>query len=41
LIGFLILPFLGIWMIVLVIVAAIKASNGERFRYPLTIRFVR
>jgi uncharacterized Tic20 family protein len=40
LIGFLILPFLGIWMIVLVIIGAIKASNGEHFRYPLTIRLV-
>jgi uncharacterized Tic20 family protein len=41
LIGFLLLPFWGLWLIVLVIVAAIKASNGEHFRYPLTIRFVK
>jgi uncharacterized Tic20 family protein len=27
--------------VVLVIVAAVKASKGELFRYPLTIRFVR
>lgn len=27
--------------VVLVIVAAVKASNGESFRYPLTIRFVK
>lgn len=27
--------------VVLVIVAAVKASKGEVFRYPLTIRFVR
>ena len=40
-IGFFILPFLGVWLIVLVIIAAIKANNGERFRYPLTIRFVK
>jgi uncharacterized protein len=39
-IGFFILAFLGIWLIVLVIIAAIKASNGEHFRYPLTIRLV-
>jgi uncharacterized Tic20 family protein len=39
-IGFFILPFLGIWILVLVVVAAIKASNGEHFRYPLSIRFV-
>jgi uncharacterized Tic20 family protein len=41
LIGFFLLPFLGLWLVVLMIVAAIKASNGERFRYPLTIRFVK
>jgi len=40
LIGFFILPFLGIWLIVLVVIAAIKASNGEYFRYPLTMRLV-
>lgn len=28
------------WLVV-VIVAAVKASKGEMFRYPLTIRFVR
>jgi uncharacterized Tic20 family protein len=28
-------------MIVLPIVAAIKASNGESYRYPLTIRFIK
>jgi uncharacterized protein len=41
LIGFLILPLLGLWLVVLMIIAAIKASNGERFRYPLTLRLVR
>ena len=40
LIGFFLLPILGIWMVVLVVIAAIKASNGEYFRYPLTIRLV-
>ena len=34
-------PVLGLWIVVLVIVAAIKASNGEHFRYPLTIRFIK
>jgi uncharacterized Tic20 family protein len=32
---------LGVWIVVLVIVAAIKAVNGEDFRYPLTIRLLR
>ncbi len=27
--------------VVLIVVAAVKASKGELFRYPLTIRFVR
>ena len=40
LIGFLILPVIGIAWLALTIVAAVKASNGETFRYPLTIRFV-
>jgi uncharacterized Tic20 family protein len=40
-VGFLLLPLWGLWLIVLVVVAAIKASNGEHFRYPLTIRFVK
>jgi uncharacterized Tic20 family protein len=30
----------GIAWLVLVIVAAMKANNGEMYRYPLTIRFV-
>ena len=41
LIGFLILAVLGIAYLVLVIVASFKANNGEVYRYPATIRFVR
>ncbi len=41
LIGFVILFAAMIMMIVLPIVAAIKASNGESYRYPLTIRFIK
>jgi uncharacterized protein len=41
LIGFLILPiFLIIWL-VCTILAAVRTSNGERYRYPLTIRFLK
>jgi len=40
LIGFLILPFLWVLNAVLVIVASIKASDGELYRYPITIRFI-
>lgn len=31
---------LGLVALVLIIIATIKASNGEEYRYPLTIRFV-
>lgn len=31
--------FLGAWL-TLAFVGAVKASNGETYRYPLTIRFV-
>ena len=41
LIGIPILIAAMIMMIVLPIVAAIKASNGESYRYPLTIRFIK
>jgi uncharacterized Tic20 family protein len=40
LIGILILIALGIAYVVLVIIASVKANNGELYRYPLTIRFV-
>ena len=43
LIGILLFPVLfaiAIAWIVLTIVAAVKANNGEVYRYPLTIRFV-
>ena len=41
LIGILLLLALGVGAFVLTIVAAIKASNGEWYRYPLAIPFVR
>ena len=40
-IGFFILPVLGIVNIVFIIIAAIKANGGEPYRYPMTIRFVK
>ena len=40
-IGFVVLPALGILDTVLTIVAAVKTANGEHYRYPLTIRFLR
>jgi uncharacterized Tic20 family protein len=41
LIGFAIIAVAVILMIALPIVAAVKTSNGESYRYPLTIRFVK
>ena len=40
LIGFLILPVLALVQIICTILAAIKASEGSYYRYPLTIRFL-
>ena len=40
-IGILILLALGIAYVFLVIIASVRANNGELFRYPLTLRFVR
>ncbi len=40
LVGLLLLPAVLLTWFVLVIVGTVKASNGEYYRYPLTIRFV-
>jgi uncharacterized Tic20 family protein len=40
LVGLLALPAVIVTWFVLAIVAAVKASNGEDYRYPFTIRFV-
>lgn len=41
LIGIPLLVVLGIFHLIMVIVAAISASNGTPYRYPLTIRFIK
>jgi uncharacterized protein len=41
LIGFVLLPMIGLFDAIMIIIAALKASNGERYQYPLTIRFVK
>ena len=41
LIGALLLPIVGILWLVFTIIGAVKASNGELYRYPLTIRFLK
>jgi hypothetical protein len=40
LIGFLLVPVVGLLWLVLTIIGSVKASNGEDYRYPLTIRMV-
>jgi uncharacterized protein len=39
-VGFLLMIVHGIFAIVMTIIAAVRTSNGEQFRYPLTIRMV-
>lgn len=40
LIGLLILPVLFILWVVFMVIAAVKTSNGEEYRYPATIRLL-
>jgi uncharacterized Tic20 family protein len=39
-VGFVLLPAVLVANLVLIIIASIKASNGEFYRYPLTIRLI-
>lgn len=41
LIGLVLLPAVALFDVILTIIAAVKANNGERYRYPLTIRFIK
>lgn len=41
LIGFILMPAIGITWLILVIMAAVKTNTGEMYRYPLTIRFIK
>jgi uncharacterized Tic20 family protein len=41
LIGLVLLPVVLVMWFVLVIVATVRASAGETYRYPMTIRFIR
>lgn len=41
LIGFVLLPLLHVANLVLVIIASLRASEGQMYRYPLTIRFLK
>jgi len=41
LIGFLLMPAVAIFNLVMIIIAAIKTSNGEDFKYPLCLRLIK
>lgn len=40
-VGFLLITAVGILDVVAIIVASVKAGNGEFYRYPLCIRFIK
>ena len=40
-IGAILVPALGIVGIVFIVIAAVKANGGEKYRYPLTFRLVK
>jgi len=40
-VGFVLLPAVYIFDLIFMLIAAVKANNGERYRYPLSIRFVK
>ncbi|MCW3116582.1 MAG: hypothetical protein JWM28_664 [Chitinophagaceae bacterium] len=40
-VGILLLWFVGIYVLVLVIIATIRASEGKLYRYPFCIRFIK
>jgi len=40
-IGFILLGILTILDIIFIIIASVKANNGEHYRYPITIRFIK
>ena len=40
-IGVALIPLIGIFDVVMTIIGSIKASNGEHWRYPLAIRFIK
>ena len=41
LIGFILLPLVHVLNVVFVIIASLRASEGQLYRYPLTIRFLK
>jgi uncharacterized protein len=40
-IGFILFPIVALGALILTIIAAIRANNGEYYRYPLTLRLIK
>lgn len=40
-IGLVLLPAVGVFDVVFLLIAAVKANDGVHYRYPLTIRFIK
>jgi len=40
-IGIALLPFIGIVVVIFIIIAIVKALNGETWKYPFTVRFIK
>ncbi len=40
-VGFVLVPAVVIVDVIFLLIAAVKANNGEHYRYPLTIRFIK
>jgi len=41
LIGIILIWVVGVFDLVMIVIASIKANNGERYRYPFTLRLVK
>ncbi len=39
-VGIFLLIAVGVFSLVMIIIATVKASNGEKYRYPLTLRLI-
>ena len=39
--GFLLMLVVGVYWLVMIIVAALKASDGGRYQYPISLRFIK
>lgn len=40
-VGAVLLPILGLYWIIMTIIAGVKANNGVAYRYPIALRFIK